>query len=147
MIFFNPEGAKIRLLVCKAHTEHEAPARNHIERDDVLGHVEGMMQRQQQDRSADLNSLGPRCDCATDDQWGWQKSVLVLMMLAKEKAVEAAIFGQLRLGYGFLNAAVEIVAARGVCDRTVKPKLDHGLSFRWLNKFLSHGTAKCLGGV
>ena len=83
------------------------------------------MQRQQQYRRADLDGLGSRGNRGADDQRRRQESVFVLMVFAEEETMEPAGFGQLGLGDGFRDAAVEVFATRRVRDRAVQTEFDH----------------------
>ena len=121
----NAVGAEVRRLIADAHAEDDAPLRHEVERDRVLGHAHGMVERQQDDRGPDAQGLGARRHRRGHDERRGQEAVLVLVMLAEEAGVEAARLGELRLGDDLVDRAVQVLAARRIGDRAVDAEL-HG---------------------
>src|SRR5438067_12351833 len=90
-----------------------------------------MVERQQDHRGPNAKTLGARRDGGGDDERRGQKPVLVLMVLAEEARVETARLGELGLGDGFVDAAIEMLAAWRVRDRAVEAELHGSPRPRW----------------
>src|SRR5262249_28383771 len=126
MLHGNSEGLEVRRLIADANPEDDAPLGGEIERDRILGHAHGMMERQEEDRRADTKPRRPSGHHRGRDDWRRQEPVLVLMVLAEEARVEAAGFGQLRLGDHLVDRTVEILATRRIRDRAVETEFQAG---------------------
>ena len=82
-----------------------------------------MVERQQDDRGADIDALGTRGGGRGHHQRRRQKAVFVLMVLSEEEAIEARLLARDHLSQGILHTHVKIVAARRIGDRSVEPEL------------------------
>jgi hypothetical protein len=114
------EGAEVVGLVADADAEDHAPLGHQIQRDDVLGHADRVMQRQQDDRGAHAQPLRARGYRGGDDQRRGQEAVVVLVVLAEEAGVEAARLGELGLGDRLVDGPIEVLALGGIRDRAVE---------------------------
>ena len=57
MLHGNAVGAEVRRLIADAHAEDDATLRHQVERDDVLGHAHGMVERQEDDGGPDAQGV------------------------------------------------------------------------------------------
>jgi len=114
------ERAEVVGLIADADPEDDAPLGHEVQRDHVLGHVHRMVERQQNDRGADPKTLRAGSHGRGDDEGRGEEPVAILMMLAEEAGVEAARLGELRFGDHFVDAAIEMLTARGAGDRAVE---------------------------
>jgi hypothetical protein len=75
-----------------------------------------MVERQQDHRGADAETVRARGDGGGDDERRGQEPVVILMVLAEETRIEAARFGELSLSDSFVDAAIEVLAPRRIRD-------------------------------
>ena len=120
------ECPEVGVLVAQADAHRDPPLGDDVQGYDIFCQAHRMMQRQKDHRCSHPQSSGCRGHDCADDQRRGQKTVFILMVLAKETGIKSRLFCQLRLFDNLVNASRQILSPGWVGYGTVYSEF-HGL--------------------